>query len=260
MKREDEEFCRMQFSAFLSKFFSPPEVSWTEVAQQDEPPDYYLCLKDIHFAVEVTTLLEKIPVGSSSLLPPSVISKFVRDFVEKVEIVARAKGCLRGCYLVVFPTPIESLSDVQDEIQRTLLDYFRRTYSLDTSPPEIVFERIAPQRIFQRCEVLKLHNKHDRILPGGPFWTKWEGNAAIILCDLLRESINTKVSKLANIAVPRILLLLDEYMFADRETYEKCIPHISLLSSFHTVFVVKNDGGGFVIHSQNSHWSKPHLL
>ena len=29
MKREDEEFCRMQFHAFLSNLVAPSEMSWT---------------------------------------------------------------------------------------------------------------------------------------------------------------------------------------------------------------------------------------
>jgi hypothetical protein len=256
MKRADEELCKMQFDAFLRRFFAPSEVSWIEVAQQDEPPDYYLLLGNARFAVEVTTLLEKVPVGSGSPLPPAVISKILRDFVEEVEATAKAEGCLHGDYLVTFPTPIDDLTDVRSEIQGRLLDHIRSTGSLDSSSLEIVFERTVLQQRRQQCGIQKVGNRLDRVVSGEPVWAKWEGDATVDLCGLLNKSLDTKVNKLRDITVPKILLLLDEYVFADQDMYERCVPRISSLGSFHTVFVVQGNKRGFVFCSQRSDWSQ----
>jgi len=261
MKRADEELCKMQFDAFLREFFAPSEVSWIEVAQQDEPPDYYLLLDSTRFAVEVTTLLEKVLVGSGSPLPHAVISKILRDFVEEVEATAKAESCfLHGDYLVAFPTPIDNFAAVRDEIQEGLLGYIRDTGNLEKAPLKIVFERIISQQRPQQCGIQKVGNKLDRVTLGGPVWVKWEGDATIDLCGFLSESLNTKVNKLRDITVPKILLLFDDYIFADLGMYEKCIPQISSLSSFHTVFVVQGNKRGFLLYSQHSEWSKQQFI
>jgi hypothetical protein len=213
-------------------------------------------LGSARFAVEVTTLLEKVLVGNGLPLPHAVISKILQDFVENVETTARAEGCLHGDYLVAFPTPIDNFADVRGEIQGRLLDYIRSTGSLERSPLEIVFEGIVPQQTPQQCRIQKVGNKLDRVVSGGPVWAKWEGDATVDLCGLLNQSLDTKVDKLRDITAPRILLLLDEYMFADQEMYEKCIPRISSLGSFHTVFVVQGNERGFVFYSQRSDWSR----
>ena len=254
MKRADEEFCKAQFDAFVKKFFAPSEVIWQEVAQQDEPPDYYLFLSNAKFAVEVTTLLEKVSVGTSSSLPHDVISDILQQFVDEVETIARARGYLRGDYLVSFSTPIDDFAVVQDSIRGKLLEYIRRTSSLDRTPLEIVFERTVPQQRPQQCGIQKVGSKRNRVLLGGPAWFKWEGHAAIDICDLLNESLDTKADKLNAVTDPKILLLVDVYRFADPEMYRGCISQLSALSSFHTIFVVQGEKRGFVLHSQNSNW------
>lgn len=254
MKRVEEEFCKTQFDAFVRRFFAPSEVIWKEVAQQDEPPDYYLFLSTTKFAVEVTTLMEKALVGSSLRLPHAVISKIFQDFVDEVGTIAKTKGYLHGDYLVSFPTPIDDFAFVRDAIQEGLLEYIRSTSSLERAPLKVVFKRTVPQQRPQQCGIQKVSNKLDRVIPGGPVWMKWEGDAAADICGLLNESINTKKEKLRDISAPKILLLFDEYRFADSKMYESCIPQLSSLSSFHIVFVVQGNKRGFVLYSRNCSW------
>jgi len=259
MKREDEEFCRMQFDTFVRSAIPPPEIGWTEVEQRDEPPDYYLYLDDARFAVEVTTLLEKVAVGTNSPLPPAVIAKILRRFVKGVESTAKAEGCLHGDYLVAFPTPIDDFSRVRREISANLLDYIRATAHLERSDMTIVFEQIIPQNRPQQCGIQKVGGRRDRVAAGTPFWFKWEGDAAGDLCGLLKKLLDTKIGKLRAVAPPKILLIRDVYMFADRAMYEMCKARISSLTSFHTVFIVQGSRGGFVLHSQRRDWSGQRL-
>jgi hypothetical protein len=254
MKRADEELCKAQFDAFVRRFSTPPKVTWEEVAQRDEPPDYYLLLDNTKFAVEVTTLIEVVRVGTSSPLPHFQIGRLFEQFVDKVEEIAKKEGYLRGNYLVSFSTPIDNFAAVQDRIQDKLLEYIRSTSGSETAPLETVFERVVPQQRPQQCGIQKLDSGPDRVVVGRPFWFKWEGEAAEGICDLLNESLNTKADKLKGVGEPVVLLLLDEYRFADRQMYEDCVHRLSSLARFHTVFIVQGSRGGFPLHSRNRDW------
>jgi hypothetical protein len=93
---------------------------------------------------------------------------------------------------------------------------------------------------------------------GGPIWGKWDGEATADLCDLLQKGLSKKEHRLReeNIAVPKILLFLDEYGYSDSNMYGRCLPQISELDFFHTVFVVQGNHRGFVFHSEDSDWQK----
>lgn len=256
MKRDDEEFCRAQFDTFMKQFFTPSQVTWEEVAQQDEPPDYYLLLGNTKFAVEVTTLTELVSVGTSSPLPYFVIQRFFERLVGKVEEIAKTEGYLQGRYLVFFPTPIDDFAAVRDRIRDKLLEYIRSASDLETASFEMVFERIVPQQRPQQCGIQKIGSKPNRVLRGGPVPAKWQGKAAEEICDLLNESLNTKAGKLKDVGEPRILLLLDDYQFADRQMYKDCVHHLSSLAHFHTIFIVQGHKRGFLLHSQNHDWPR----
>jgi len=174
--------------------------------------------------------------------------------VDKIESNARSEGYLQGDYLVSFPTPIDDFASVRDEIQAKLLEYIHSTKALEKASLEMVFEKVISQQRPQQCGIQKVGSHLDRVVAGGPVWFKWEGDAARDICDLLIESLLTKVNKLRNINEPKILLLLDEYSFADRYMYENCLSHLSSLVDFHTIFVVYSSKGGFTLHSENRNW------
>jgi hypothetical protein len=256
MKRVDEELCKSQFDIFLEAVADPAGWTWEEVAQENEPPDYYLLLGDARFAVEVTTLMEKVSVGASSLLPPGVIHRFLEEFVDTLQAAARIDGFLQGNYLVTFPTPIDDFADVQDDLQDALLAYIHRTAGLDIAPQEIVFKRRIPPQRPQQCWIQKLNNDRDQVLTGGPFWSKWEGTISQDVRQLLNHSLEVKASKLKDIADPWILLLLDRYVFADPDDYRECVSEIAAVSAFHTVFIIQGSKPGFILHTKDSNWRR----
>lgn len=256
MKRPDEEQCREAFDTFVKRFMSCSRVTWEQVAQQNEPPDYYLLLDGMRYAVEVTTIMEMVSfLGGRRPLPLGVIADEFRQFVKDVESVARQKGSLRGHYLVIFNKPIDHFSSVSEQISQRLLDYIRRTSSLETAPEEIVFRKSVPEQMPQVCSIQKLGLLPDRVLCGGPVLWKWEGDAISDLCGLLNDSLDNKTQKLSKIANPKILLLLDDHGFADQEMYEQCVPRLRLLNRFYTVFVVQDGGTGFVLYSGCAEWA-----
>lgn len=254
MKRDDEEFCKAQFDTFVKRFFAPSQVTWHEVAQQHEPPDYYLLLDNTKYAVEVTTLVESVRVGTSSQMPPSAVHRFLEQFVDAVEEAAKTEGYLRGYYLVEFTAPIDDFTVVREGIRDGLLEYIRTTSGLESAPREKVFERIVSQRMPQQCWIRKVGSRPSKVKGGGPVWTKWEGEAAEEICGLLGKSLSGKAGKLKDVGDPIVLLLLDEYRLADRHMFEGCVRCLPWLAHFHTVFVVQGRESAFLLHSQNPDW------
>lgn len=245
MKRADEEFCKSEFDAFVKAHFEPAAVVWEEVARRDERPDYYLYLRGVRFAVEVTTLMEKVTVGMMTLSEATIISS-LWDLVDEVEMIARSGGYLHGRYLVDFSRPIDDLRDVRDQIQSDLLDYIEATQDSSSAPERTVFQQGS-----QWCRIRKLQDRPDEVEQGGPSFSKWEGEAAEEICRLLEERLIAKNHTLRNIRCPKILLLYDSYRFASPGMYRGCISQLSLLTSFHTVFVVQVNREGFVLHPEN---------
>lgn len=248
MKRADEEYCKSKFDAFLKRYVDPTAVVWEEVSQRDEPPDYFLHLHGVKFAVEVTTLMETIPVGTAAL-PEAAIIGSLWHLVDEVERIAGSEGHLHGMYLVDFSRPIDGFRDVRHQIQSDLLDYIQATQGLSSAPEKTVFKQGN-----QWCRIRKLQDSPDKVVQAGPNRGKSEGDAAEDICNLLEERLVAKNHALRDIRYPKILLLCDSYHFASLDMYRDCISQLSLLASFHTVFVLQGNGDGFVFHSEDPSW------
>jgi hypothetical protein len=205
--------------------------------------------------------VEDIPIGGGSPQPYKVmISKYLRPFVTGVESIANSEGNLHGKYFV-YITPIDNFTDVRDGIQERLLDYIRNTKNLQKYPRKVVFKSkvVIPSRM-PECQIEKVDSKPDEVLCVPVGTGKWSGEVKEGLFYLLNDRLDTKVVKLQNIATPKILLLFDEYPFADLQDYRACITEIPLLSSFHTVFVVQDHMSSFLFYSQRSDWSTQQFI
>jgi hypothetical protein len=248
MKRKDEEYCRTKFDEFLSTRLPSTQIVWREVPQAQEPPDYYVLLNGSEYAVEVTILMERRSVGTY-VLPEAAITNSLWDFVGEVEQCANESGYLQGTYLIDFSSPIGDFRLGKDEIKAALLKYIHDTQSLSQAEKEFVSRRGS-----QSCSIRKFHNDSDKVLPSVAGNLKWEGDSAIDICNILNERISVKERLLKKINHPKVLLLLDAYHFASPQMFKDCIGQLSSLTSFHTVFVARSGGEGFVLYSQDKDW------
>jgi len=139
MKSESEEFCRLRFDEFLRADCNIELIRWEDVAQRDEPPDYYLYLGGTKYAVEVTTLMEKLKVGNLKLPQLAVIAS-LWSLVDKVEEIAERNQYLNGAYVVSFSRPIQDLASVRDRLLNDLLAYVKETQNVSAAPEYIVFK------------------------------------------------------------------------------------------------------------------------
>jgi len=248
MKSKNEEFCKLKFDEFIRARSSHSSICWEDVAQEDEPPDYFLYLDGIKYAVEVTILMEKTGVGNLQLSQIAIVTS-LWQLVDDVEASARNGNFLRGAYLVSFSRPIANLRNIRDQLFNDLLAYVRTTQNVSTAPEQVVFEHGK-----QKCTIKKMHDQKDYIGKAGPSGGKWEGEVVGEICDLLQERINSKHHKLSRIVGPKILLLYDAYHFANMGMFKRCASKILSLASFHTVFIVQSNSDGFTLSSINTSW------
>jgi hypothetical protein len=252
MKSESEEFCKDSFDKYLKKIIPASTIFWQDVEQKDEPPEFYLTVNSLKYAVEVTILMQKVDVGAKNLLPVGIVRDFLRKFVvDEVEAVARSNSFLQGSYLVRFTKPITDFANNKGSIQSELLSYISATQSVSKSPPKLVYKRNR-----QECLIEKLHNEENRVIMGGPVIGNRESEALVEVKQLLENRLDEKQYKLSKIAYPKILLLHDKYYFLDLDAYKASISTVSSLQSFHTVFIVSRDNEGQVLHSQNTTWAQ----
>lgn len=248
MKSEIEELCRSAFLSFLDSSLSNQDVEWKDVDHKEEPPDYYLWLDNIQYAIEVTTLMEQIDIGKHKFPAITIVASLWR-IVDSVEAVAKSNKTLRGAYSVHFTRPIENLNRFRKQIYQNLLVYVENTQLTGSMPEQLIFERGR-----QKVTIQKINNQKSYIGKIGPTGGKWEVEVAEEICALLEERINTKEKKLRDIQFPKVLLLYDAYHFADLSMFRACLSKIINLSYFHTLFLVQKDLPGIALYSENPEW------
>src|SRR4030042_4903594 len=107
MKSESEEFCKSCFDKYLRELLPDSNFIWTEVEQKQEPPEFYLSVDEVKYAVEVTRLILKADVGTKDALPIGIVRDLLRKFIiDDVETIALQNHFLSGSYLVNFSKPI----------------------------------------------------------------------------------------------------------------------------------------------------------
>jgi hypothetical protein len=73
-------------------------------------------------------------------------------------------------------------------------------------------------------------------------------------CSLLANVLSNKARKLAHLSFPLVLLVLNEYAIIESWHYKECIPDLTALRHFHTVFIVDDEARGYVLCTKNDGW------
>lgn len=244
-KRLYQEICKQKFNAYLATKLDAKDMSWLD---GDEPPDYYLVVKGVKYAVEATTIVLKVPVGQKELELQTIVYSF-DDLVKEVEKQACQEGILSGTYFVSFSQPTPNFSKIKKSIKKQILCYLRRTQANDSTSIETIFKNED-----LKCFILKKNNISARVKSGlGPAVTIWEPEREA--CSLLQAIIEKKWHKLSKLQPPKILLLQNTNMSFDTVCYKKCAAKLKLLKHFHTIFIVGfKDENCYILYSENSDW------
>ena len=241
--RKDEEHCKNAFDAFLRLHYPDNDIVWSA---GDEPPDYYLELCGIKYAVEATSVLEKTTLGNK-IIEHLETDKSIKRFIEDIQKDAIEKGILKGAYTVRYK-PIRDFGKQKQVISARIRDYLQHTQNVSSAPAEDI-----AGKGHLRWYIHKLHsNKSYLSRTTGD--AKWKGEAEDELCNLLSKALERKVKKLKNISLPKILLLYDRFAWIDAEEWRQYLSKLSYVDNFHTVFLVSDKSSNSILHTIDSVW------
>lgn len=244
--RQDEEFCQKSFDVYLKSKIAPRNITWME-GNQEIAPDYYLTIEAERFAVEITTLDEKVEKDGKKV-PIKAIYDSCRRFVKNVEEEAVRKGVLTGTYYMAFPLIHIDFYRVQKALKNTVLEFFADTQLVPkTGPKEIKVED-------GYCSIYKTTNSGVNFkLAIYPTSAKWV--SAEEPCAYLEEILNNKSKKLARLNDSKILVILFDFPYVDSSILQQCVLTTSLISNFHTIFIVSTrNEPSYILRTRNPNW------
>lgn len=241
--RRDEEFCKNAYDTFLRLQYQSNDIVWSD---GDEPPDYYLNLCGVKFAVEVTSVLEKATLGNKNI-DHLEIDKSIKSFIEDIQKDAIAKGFLNGAYIVRYK-PLMDFGKQKQFISTRIKDYLQRTQNVSAAPAEDI---VGKGHL--GWYIWKVHSNKS-YLTGTTEDAKWEGEAIDALCKLLNKALETKAKKLERISLPKILLLHDRFVWIDANQWRQYAAKLDCLDNFHTIFLVSEKSKNSILHSVETSW------
>ncbi|MBC7076858.1 MAG: hypothetical protein H5T92_00890 [Synergistales bacterium] len=247
MKRGHEEIARSEFDALLRRLFPAIPIAWEEVSQAQEPPDWYVQIDSERYAVESTSIFDRISTLSGQM-PSSSISATLHRFIDELEAVAVKEGILTGTYAVAL-CPIPDFPKVKEDLGRRLLDYIRDTQGVPIAPRTNIW-KVGHRSIF----IQKLSDEKRYVAKIISFDPKWEGEVQQELSRDLATVIETKKAKLVRIREPVILLILDTYHYADAEQWLQALLEIPSREAFHSICRIAPPDQTAILWSVHPKW------
>ena len=191
MKRADEEYCKDAFSTFLAQHFAGSQISWGEVPQNEEPPDYCLTIDGKHYAVEITSLIDDVIIGESARMSNVGARRSLVMLCEDIKRNLAERGLLFGAHVMTLQ-PIEGLKDLRPLIEKRVIECVQHTR----------FEKAAAREVLvrkgrARIAIQKHHDESEQlywVISGG---AKWEGQMRHDIARLLEEGFARQAAEVA---------------------------------------------------------------
>lgn len=126
---KEEEKCREIFNGYYSKKGIKLD-EWENMSKKKfDPPDYYVCISGVKYAVEITSMSVKKPtvINDGYVLFKTYINSYIK-LIRKVEKKALEENKLKGLYAVHFFNPIADFTiskNVQDDLKTKLVDLIK---------------------------------------------------------------------------------------------------------------------------------------
>jgi len=223
--RRDEQFARTCFDRHL-KALGLKGVRWRKGRN---PPDYYLTAGSFSFAVEVTQVMESVEVGALKVTERGALAA-LSALEDEIEARAREAGTLNGAYALHL-SPIPNLRTARRSLILGALAYIERTRYRDTADVETLARGtrgrdISIQKIGSSTSLVGSTKSI-----GG---AKWRVEVQRELTSLLTTAVERKVTRLRRGRIPKVLLLVDAYSYAESTDWAVCSAACRL-EPFHTV-------------------------
>jgi hypothetical protein len=255
VKIEREHLCAKAFEKFLASNLNVSLPCWSLVPKSQQPPDFYLSLGEMAFAVEITSteVMRDAAIGGGQVREEEYELAHIA-LVRELETEAIRRGLLRGAYVISFPKPLvaSKFSRAKEKIILRLLEEIEQAQALQL--PSYIHVEYQGQKV---CDIQKVGEHANEIFwafeDGG--WVESSEFVSLVL-SLLQHVLIVKKTKLEKKREyhPAILLLLNTYPLATPEIFQRCVNQISATSYFHTIYLVNGDGTGSVLYSKEKDW------
>src|SRR5262249_32590278 len=143
-------------------------------------------------------------------LPLRVVAKQLERFVLEVEQQALRAGCLDGTFSVRFARPV---SDLSRNAGRLTADILQALTEMRDEPIHSAHNFLFVEE--RPCVVTKISAQGAKLLCSGPQSSRRWSDAASELAGLVAERVSEKARILKNQPQPTILLLDEQYPFAE---------------------------------------------
>lgn len=214
-----------------------------------EPPDLWLRLHGRRFAVEITQVQREIHRGSyrgSESHVDAALTAFLRRVTER----AFADDIIRGCYSVRM-APVEHFRSVSAIIQERLRSFFVESRSASTTDEVHIWGRAWGARWTAR----KVDARDAIVFPHIDFYgiPPWRGDVYAILADRIAERLARKTAKLAHIATPKILVLVDAMYQPDDDQWAQALSELAP-ARWHTIVRTGGSNRARIFRSAETRW------
>lgn len=246
-KRYDEEIAKSAFTKFLNTRPERYTITWEAVPQEFEPPDYYINIGGMRYAVEVTAIFDQIEIDSKTYSSIE-ISSSLRAFIEELEARVKSKNMLTGAYAVGL-SPLSNFPDRREELLTKLLNYIERTQDLVKAEEEVVIKSG-----YEYVSIQKIDDKENYVGEIISYTPKYKSESLEELNASLSFTLQVKATKLSRISVPIILLILDSFNYLRGKDWQDVICQLEPVDRFHTICRTSAQGEITVLKSSEMSW------
>jgi len=247
MGKEAEEPAQKLFEKYLIEEKGVKDLSW----HRSETPDRILQCGINTYAVEITTLIESIPIGKSLAHSLQKSKAVHNNIARKIEKVAKEKCILRGTYSLVFGRSLLNKPNLEKITTDFVLNYFERTMMEEKAPPETLPSSDSVRSvafIVKHCsDGAKLSYAHHPI-------SAWQGDLSSEVQRIITERVESKIEKLTACEFPIVLLLWDATALIFFGQLREVEISRSWQDSIAAAYLVSKDWGVFQLWSLISDW------
>lgn len=240
MPSPSEIKCRDAFDLALRENLPSATLTWID---GPNPPDFNLTIDGRSYAVEVTAMMRTLTMGRKPMSMPAVMQYLV-DLVTDAEIRVRNANLLRGTFVVHCPRPIERMGARREELIAGIWSAVGFLWSRPVGSSEVFYRQHG-----RDYEVTKVGNEGASLYLGGLTDSTWRGEATSELTTLIEERLAAKRSALRDIPRPWVLLLDEQYPYADAAMYQEIETPPPTVHEFAAVFVVRSQTSGLTLRS-----------
>jgi hypothetical protein len=245
--RAAEEPCAEAFAVYLKQHCGVSNLAWIP----GEAPDRTLRCNDREYAVEITCLLESIPLGDDVAHKRARFEAFHRDIGKRIERKAKQEGILDGTYSICFMQSVIDQGELVNKAEAFCLQFIESTKDLDVDELSNVDIRSAD------CELLwivKHNTRRTGIDVAPPMIVSWDGDCLHEAKRLLKERIEAKAATMSSDKRSKILLLWDSTILLDLDHFKRAAADITPVPPFAAVYLVQGLERTIPIWSEVHEW------